>query len=38
MRRVSPSSSETCGLVAWKSKKFSGSISAKRFAFQSFAR
>jgi len=38
MRRVVPSTKETCGRVAWKSKKPSGSISAKRAAFQIFAR
>src|SRR5689334_14763554 len=38
MRRVRPSTSETCGRVAWKSKKPSGSISAKRSASHVFAR
>src|SRR3954468_20847701 len=33
-----PSSSETCGRVAWKSKKFSGSTSAKRSAPHVLAR
>src|SRR5512133_2897327 len=38
MRRVRPSTSETCGRVAWKSKKPSGSISAKRSASHVLAR
>src|SRR5262249_62261340 len=33
-----PSTKETCGLVAWKSKKPSGSISANRAPFHVFAR
>ena len=36
--RVSPSTSETCGLVVWKSKKPSGSISPKRAASHCLAR
>jgi len=38
MWRVCPSTSETCGRVAWKSKKFSGSMSANRSASQILAR
>jgi hypothetical protein len=36
--RVSPSTSETCGRVSWKSKNSSGSMSAKRAASQWRAR
>ncbi len=38
MRRDIPSSSETCGRVAWKSKNSSGSTSANRSASQVLAR
>ena len=36
--RVRPSTSETCGRVAWKSKKPSESISANRVELHCFAR
>jgi hypothetical protein len=36
--RVSPSTSDTCGRTAWKSKNPSGSISAKRAALHCLAR
>jgi hypothetical protein len=35
---VRPSTSETCGRVAWKSKNPSGSISANRSASHVLAR